>query len=132
MEDPSRSLDPELAAVRGLLPADHDLLEVADVFSLLGDPSRLRLMVALSAGRFRVRDLATLAGASESAVSHSLRLLRAHRIVEVHRVGRESHYRLADSHVRALLELALDHVGHSTPLHPLDDPHPPDERTCGS
>lgn len=119
--DPVGSFSP-LATVtveelRDTMPPESDILDVADVFSLLGDPARLRILVALASGRMRVRDIAEVTGASESSVSHALRLLRAHRIVAVTRVGREAHYVLADSHVRALLELALDHVGHSTLVH---------------
>lgn len=103
--------------IRRAMPPEKDILDLADVFSLLGDPARLRILVALGQGQMRVRDIAAVAGSSESSVSHALRLLRAHRIVEVHRTGREAHYTLADSHVRALLELALDHIGHSTLVH---------------
>jgi DNA-binding transcriptional ArsR family regulator len=116
---------PELQELRDAMPDENDLLDVADVFSLLGDPARLRILVALSTGRLRVRDIAAIAGATESSVSHALRLLRAHRVVEVHRVGREAHYVLADSHVRALLELAMDHVGHSTMIHEVGASHDP-------
>lgn len=103
--------------LREAMPTSGEIDDVADVFSLLGDTARLRILIALAAGRRRVRDLALITGSSESAVSHALRLLRAHRVVDVHRLGREAHYALSDSHVRALLELALDHVGHSTLLH---------------
>lgn len=114
--------------VRSSMPDDSEIADVADVFALLGDPARLRILVALSSGRLRVRDIAEVTDASESSVSHALRLLRAHRVVEARRVGREAHYALADSHVRALLELALDHVGHSTPVHPVGEERP----TAGS
>ena len=58
-------------------------------------------------------DLAAVAGASDSAVSHHLRLLRAHRVVHARRAGRMAYYRLADAHVRMLLDLALTHIGHA-------------------
>ncbi|WP_448230954.1 ArsR/SmtB family transcription factor [Microbacterium lacticum] len=116
--------------LRDAMPSDHDVFDVADVFSLLGDPARVKILVALSTGRMRVRDIADVAGASESSVSHALRLLRAHRVVNAHRVGREAHYELADSHVRALLELAMYHVGHSTLIHNIGETHPVDADTC--
>lgn len=103
--------------LREALPPDGDIEDVADVFSLLGDAARLRILIALASGTRRVGELARITGSSDSAVSHALRLLRAHRIVEARRSGREAHYALSDSHVRALLELALDHVGHSTLMH---------------
>lgn len=63
-----------------------------------------------------VCDLAAACGQSESGVSHALRLLRAHRVVAVRRSGRRAFYRLADAHVRMLLDLALTHHAHATPL----------------
>jgi DNA-binding transcriptional ArsR family regulator len=105
-------------AVRAAMPAQHDVAELADVFGMLSDPGRLRVLVALLEGEMCVCDLAASAGQSESAVSHALRLLRAHRVVEARRDGRRAYYRLADSHVRMLLDVALAHVGHTTAVHP--------------
>lgn len=61
-------------------------------------------------------DLAAAVGQSESGVSHALRLLRAHRVVQVRRSGCMAYYRLADGHVRLLLDMALTHQGHTTVL----------------
>jgi DNA-binding transcriptional ArsR family regulator len=109
--------DDEVTRVANGMPDDRAVTDVADVFSLLGDPGRVRILSALLIGRLRVRDLATVTGLSESAVSHALHLLRAHRVVKVERTGREAHYELDDSHVGALLHLAMDHVGHSVMMH---------------
>jgi DNA-binding transcriptional ArsR family regulator len=95
------------------LPADPDVTGLADVFGLLSDPGRLRLLVALLAGEMHVSDLAATTAMSESAVSHALRLLRAHRVVSVRREGRMAFYSLDDSHCRLLLEVALEHVDHT-------------------
>jgi DNA-binding transcriptional ArsR family regulator len=97
-----------VAAVQGAMPAGEDVERAADVFALLGDPNRLRLLVALLAGgEMCVCDLAASAGMSESAASHAVRWLRAHRIVSSRRQGRMMYYRLDDAHVRMLLDLAL-------------------------
>ncbi len=111
-----RVVDPDrIELVRAALPADTELGDLADMFGLLADPNRLRLLISLlEAGELCVCDLAVAAGMSESAVSHALRLLRAHRVVQVRRSGRMSYYRLADSHVRMLLDVALAHAGHAT------------------
>jgi len=103
-----------VASVRETMPAGQDVTDLADVFGLLSDPGRLRLLVALLEGEMCVCDLAAAAELSESAASHALRLLRAHRVVEVRKDGRRAWYRLADAHVRMLLDLALAHVGHTT------------------
>ncbi|GAB2475687.1 hypothetical protein GCM10027265_27130 [Jatrophihabitans fulvus] len=106
-------------AVREAMPADDDVTDLADVFGLLSDPGRLKLLTSLlEAGELCVCDLAAATGMAESAVSHALRLLRAHRVVQARRAGRMSYYRLADSHVRLLLDLGLQHIGHSVLLHP--------------
>lgn len=98
----------KVAAVQAALPEVADL---ADMFGLLADPGRLRLLAALlEVGELCVCDLAAATGMSESAVSHALRLLRAHRVVQVRRAGRRSYYRLADSHVRLLLDVSLAHA----------------------
>ena len=113
-------VDPaKVALVGAAMPEQEALVQLADVFSLLGDPGRLRLLSALlEAGELCVCDLAAVAGMNESAVSHALRLLRAHRVVSVSRRGRMAFYRLDDAHVRLLLDLGLTHAGHTTAIHP--------------
>ncbi len=102
-----------VANVRASMPADEQVVDLADVFGLLADAGRLRVLVALLEGEMCVCDLAAAAGTSESAASHHLRLLRAHRVVQVRRSGRMAYYRLADAHVRMLLDIALTHIGHA-------------------
>ncbi|MDQ1731925.1 MAG: ArsR family transcriptional regulator, lead/cadmium/zinc/bismuth-responsive transcriptional [Pseudonocardiales bacterium] len=100
------------------IPDERDIADAADVFGLLADPGRLRLLAALRAGELKVGELAGIIGLSESATSHALRLLRAHRVVEVRRAGRMAYYRLADLHVSQLLDTALAHAGHTELMHP--------------
>jgi ArsR family transcriptional regulator, lead/cadmium/zinc/bismuth-responsive transcriptional repressor len=102
-----------VAMVTGAMPAGGDIEGLADVFGLLADAGRLRVLVALLEGEMCVCDLAAVAGTSESAASHHLRLLRAHRVVQVRRAGRMAYYRLADAHMRMLLDVALTHIGHA-------------------
>jgi DNA-binding transcriptional ArsR family regulator len=113
----------KVATVRDAMPPEHDVIEAADVFALLGDPNRLRLLLALlEGGEMCVCDLAAAAGMSESAASHAVRWLRAHRIVSApRRQGRMAYYRLEDAHVRMLLDVALSHTQHTTALHPEHD-----------
>ena len=102
-----------VATVVAAMPGDDDIAGLADVFGLLADPGRLRVLVALLEGEMCVCDLAAVARTSESATSHHLRLLRAHRVVQVRRSGRMAYYRLADGHVRMLVDVALTHIGHA-------------------
>src|SRR5471030_2553941 len=83
---------------------------VADLFKLLGDRTRVKLLDALGHGERCVCDLASLVSMSESAVSHQLRLLRAVRLVRVRRAGRQAFYALDDHHVTGLLTDARRHV----------------------
>lgn len=99
------------------MPGEAEVTDVADVFDLLSDAGRLRLLVALLGGELCVCDLAAAVGLSESATSHALGILRAHRVVKARRSGRMVFYALADAHVRRLLELALAHVAHSGLVH---------------
>jgi DNA-binding transcriptional ArsR family regulator len=83
---------------------------MADLFGILSDPSRLRILMCLQDhADVCVGDLADWTGNSESAVSHALRLLRAHGIVESRREGRHIFYALVDEHVRVLLDATAEH-----------------------
>jgi DNA-binding transcriptional ArsR family regulator len=99
-----------LADVQARLLGAATVHAVADVFKLLGDPTRVRMVDALSHGERCVCDLATLVGLSESAVSHQLRLLRAARLVRVRRAGRQAFYSLDDHHVLGLVHDTRKHV----------------------
>jgi ArsR family transcriptional regulator, lead/cadmium/zinc/bismuth-responsive transcriptional repressor len=109
-----RVVDPaKVALVTAAMPGADAVAELAQIFGLLSDPGRLRVITALlEGGEMCVCDIAAACGHTESAVSHSLRLLRANRVVRVRRAGRRAYYRLDDSHVRMLLDLALVHIGH--------------------
>ena len=108
--------DPErIAAIRASAPADEAIAALSEIFRALGDPTRLRLLSALGAGELCVCDLASLAGISESATSHQLRLLRALRLVRARRDGRLVFYRLDDEHVSGLVAQGLQHVAETRP-----------------
>ena len=92
-----------------LLPAVI-VQEIAATFNVLGDPTRIRILDALAGGELCVCDIATLAGISESAVSHQLRLLRGMRLVRPRRAGRQVFYTLDDQHIVQLMRVAITHV----------------------
>jgi DNA-binding transcriptional ArsR family regulator len=97
-------------ARRRLLMSPRAVESLADTFRVLGDPTRVRILDALSGGELCVCDIASLAGISESAVSHQLRLLRGMRLVRPRRAGRLVFYALDDDHIIELLKQALTHV----------------------
>jgi ArsR family transcriptional regulator, lead/cadmium/zinc/bismuth-responsive transcriptional repressor len=86
---------------------------LADTFRVLGDPTRVRILDALSAGELCVCDIASLVGISESAASHQLRLLRGMRLVRPRREGRLVYYSVDDQHILELLKQASTHVQES-------------------
>jgi ArsR family transcriptional regulator len=107
-------LDADHAATReAQLLSPGTVQEIAATFSVLGDPTRIRILDALTGGELCVCDIATLAGISESAVSHQLRLLRGMRLVRARRAGRQVFYTLDDQHIVELLRLAVTHVQES-------------------
>jgi DNA-binding transcriptional ArsR family regulator len=94
---------------RALMPrATVEVL--AETFRVLGDPTRVRILDALSEGELCVCDIASLVRMSESAVSHQLRLLRNMRLVRARRVGRQAFYSVDDHHILELLRLADTHA----------------------
>ena len=107
-------LDPRgTEARRGALMSADAVRNVADTFRILGDPTRVRILDALSGGELCVCDIASLAAISESAVSHQLRLLRTMRLVRSRRAGRLVFYALDDQHIIELLRQAHTHVEES-------------------
>ncbi|MFV1948875.1 MAG: ArsR/SmtB family transcription factor [Anaerolineales bacterium] len=87
--------------------------QLAELFSTLGDPSRVRIITALLEGEKNVGPLADIVGISESAISHQLRTLRQMRLVRSRKQGREVFYSLDDYHVVDLFQRGLDHVQHN-------------------
>jgi ArsR family transcriptional regulator, lead/cadmium/zinc/bismuth-responsive transcriptional repressor len=100
----------EAAERKRRLLAGRTVEEIAETFSVLGDPTRVRILDALAAGELCVCDIASLVGISESAVSHQLRLLRGMRLVRPRRAGRQVFYSVDDQHIVELLRLAITHV----------------------
>ena len=85
---------------------------LADLFSALSDPTRLRIISVLLDGEMNVGELASQLAMSESAVSHQLRGLRQLRLVNSRKDGRQVYYALDDDHVAKLYRLGLEHVEH--------------------
>ncbi len=89
---------------------DDAVQTLSDMFRILGDPTRVRILDVLTAGELCVCDLAELVGISESAASHQLRLMRGMRLVRPRRAGRQVYYSIDDQHILSLFQQALRHV----------------------
>jgi DNA-binding transcriptional ArsR family regulator len=96
--------------IRRALTTPDAVRALADTFSALGDPTRVRMLDALSHGELCVCDLAAVLRLSQSAVSHQLRLLRGMRLVRPRRDGRVVFYSLDDQHIMAIFRQTLQHV----------------------
>ena len=100
----------EVKAVLCSLVERREATMIADVFRVLSDPTRVSILHALSMAELCNCDLAAILGVSESAVSHQMRELRLLKVVTAEKRGRMVYYRLADSHIRHVLEDTLKHV----------------------
>jgi ArsR family transcriptional regulator len=87
-------------------------IEAAELFKVLGDFTRLRIIDALSGGETRVQDIADRLGMTQSAISHQLHTLKDHRVVRARREGRWIFYSIDDAHVQELFEQGMEHVSH--------------------
>ena len=95
---------------RKALSPDREILGLAETFRNLGDPTRVKILQALTVEELCVCDLAKLLGVSESATSHQLRVLRSQRLVRFRKEGKMAYYSLDDGHVVTLMGEALRHV----------------------
>ncbi|MBB5293941.1 transcriptional regulator (plasmid) [Deinococcus metallilatus] len=99
-----------VARARAGLPDAACVEDATTLLKIIADPTRFRILSALNAEELCVCDLSAVVGISESAVSHQLRLLRAHRLVAFRKEGRVAYYRLLDQHINGLIGGAVDHV----------------------
>jgi ArsR family transcriptional regulator len=95
-----------------MLLKENTSIHLADLFSALSDPTRLRIISVLLDGEMNVGDIAANLAMTESAVSHQLRGLRQMRLIRSRKDGRQVFYALDDDHVSKLYRLGLDHVEH--------------------
>lgn len=102
--------DDSVAAVRASIAGYDAAADVANVFRALADPTRVRILHALSIAELCNGDLASVLGMSESAVSHQMRELRLMKIVSAEKRGRMVYFRLTDAHVRRIFADTLRHV----------------------
>ena len=108
---PERVMDYErVKAARREASPEDELQRLATIYRVLGDPSRLKIVMALRREEMCVCDLAALTGISESGVSHQLRRLKDLALVKARREGQLVYYALDDKHVVLLLDIGLRHV----------------------
>ena len=101
-----------VADVKSRMLNDHEARSLSEIFKTLGDPTRIKILFALMNRELCVCDLAAVIGATDSAVSHQLRILRTQKLVKNRRDGKILFYSLADEHVTTLFKQGWEHVSH--------------------
>lgn len=96
--------------VRRQLPEDEVLYDLAELFKIFGDSTRVKILYALLESELCVCDIAKLMEVSQSAVSHQLRVLKANRLVKPRKDGKTVFYSLADDHVRKIIAQGMEHI----------------------
>ena len=99
-----------VAEVRGKLPDDELLLDLADTFKLFADSTRVKILYALLHAELCVCDISVLLDMTKSSVSHQLRILKQSNLVKYRKAGRVVYYSLADEHVKLIISVAMEHV----------------------
>ena len=96
--------------VRGQLPPDEQLYDLAELFKIFGDSTRVKILYALLDTELCVCDIAKLMEVTQSAVSHQLRVLKNSKLVKFRREGKTVYYSLADDHVIHILAQGMEHI----------------------
>lgn len=91
-------------------PDDEYLYELADLFKVFGDTTRIKILYALFESELCVGDIAQVLGMSQSAVSHQLRVLKDSKLIKFRREGKVIFYSLDDDHVRTIMSMGMEHV----------------------
>lgn len=99
-----------VALVNHNMPDEEVLYDLAELFKIFGDSTRVKILYALLESELCVCDIAKLMDVSQSAVSHQLRVLKASKLVKFRREGKTIYYSLADNHVVSILNQGMEHI----------------------
>lgn len=92
------------------MPPEEELFDLAELFKVFGDSTRIRILYVLFEAEMCVCDLAQLLGMTQSAISHQLQVLKKSKLVKYRREGKTVFYSLSDGHVRVILGQGMEHV----------------------
>ena len=99
-----------LKIVREKLPAEESLMDLAELFKVFGDSTRIRILFVLFEAEVCVCDLAEALSMTQSAISHQLSILKRNKLVKSRREGKSMFYSLADDHVRTIVSQGMEHI----------------------
>lgn len=97
-------------AVRDKMPDEDKLYDLAELFKVFGDSTRIKILYVLFESEMCVCDIAQLLNMTQSAISHQLRILKQSKLVKSRREGKAVFYSLADGHVRTIINQGIDHI----------------------
>ena len=96
--------------VNETMPDETELYDLAELYKVFGDTTRIRILYALFESELCVNDMAQLLGLSQTAVSHQLRVLKNNKLVTFRKEGKIVFYSLSDDHVRSIIETGMEHI----------------------
>ena len=96
--------------VKSKLPAEETLYDLAELFKVFGDSTRIKILCALFESEMCVCDIATLLNMTQSAISHQLRVLKTNKLVNNRKVGKVVYYSLDDAHIKHIFDQGLAHI----------------------
>ncbi len=99
-----------VSEVKGKLPEEEVLYDLAELFKVFGDSTRIKILCALFESEMCVCDLSALLNVSQSAISHQLRVLKSARLVKFRRAGKVIYYSLDDEHIKHIFDEGLKHI----------------------
>lgn len=99
-----------LKIVEETMPGEEELFDLAELFKVFGDSTRMRILFVLLQAEVCTCDLAAVLNMTASAISHQLKILKSAKLVKNRRVGKSVFYSLADDHVRTMIQQGLDHI----------------------
>ena len=97
-------------SVQDKMPEEETLYDLAELFKIFGDSTRIRILYVLFESEMCVYDIAQLLSMTQSAISHQLRILRQAKIVRSRRVGKQIYYSIEDNHVGILYSVGMEHI----------------------
>jgi len=96
--------------VRTQMPPDETLYDLAELFKIFGDSTRVKILWALNSSEMCVCDIAALLSTTNSAISHQLRILKSAKLVKLRKAGKEAYYSLSDNHVHQIFSQGINHI----------------------
>ena len=108
--DVSCTHDDVIKQVAGHMPPEDELLDLAELFKVFGDTTRMKILYVLFEAEMCVCDIAELLGISQSAISHQLRIIKQAKLIKNRRDGKTIYYSLADDHVKTIIGMAKEHL----------------------